>query len=104
MAVQTPMDVSGPVARIYREILYEEMGYVFVDGLSFRVMDDRRQLFRPRRVYARPFTKQEHRRYVWATRRRRFKTFFTGPYREARRRLSNAWDAIKGRDDYGDYW
>ena len=76
-------------------------------GLSFKVRGDdmglSRMLFGPRRVYDRPFTRAEHRKHVWETRRRRWKFRLLHPPREARRRLSAAWDALRGRENDYDW-
>lgn len=71
-------------------------------GLSFKVRGDDRNWLGfwsgQRRVYNRPFTKSEHRRYVWSQRKARVKRRGLRPFRTVKSRSKAVWDALRGRE------
>lgn len=101
MANARPLDCSGFIVNMMRAELERQMGITHIEGLSFKVRVPtiyNSSLFSGRRVYDRPFTKAEYRADLWRRRRLRFKRTFTRPYREAKYRLANAWEALNGAE------
>lgn len=81
------------------ELVDQMLGLGYVEGLSFKVKLPNPFFDRPL-VYDRPLpraaTRRAERRARW--RRRWWKV--RAPYLEATRRLSAAWDALRGREPY----
>lgn len=106
MATQLDEKAREVQSRIWaawdEQMLDNLLGRGYVEGLSFKVRLDSRNVARvfgsKRRVYDRPFTRRQAKAERWRLWRLRWSRRFWGPIREARRRLSGVWRAVRGRE------